>query len=228
MMRVVAGDAELAAAGAAQWIASALREDIAARGHATLAISGGSTPTAMLEALARESLPWARLRVAQVDERIVAADDPRRNLVSQRSALVNRGPLPAANFLALPVEDPNLEGMSAYGKLLAELDVAQLGLGADGHTASLIPGDPALHSRAPVALSGPYRGTRRMTLSFAAINAARRIVWLVTGDSKRAALQQLFADQGDIPALQVRRAGVVVFADIAAAGDFDTAWPPNA
>jgi 6-phosphogluconolactonase len=223
MMRVVAGDAERAAAGAAQWIASALREDIAARGHATLAISGGSTPTAMLEALARESLPWTRLRVAQVDERIVAADDPRRNLVSQRSALVARGPLPPANLLALPVENPGHETMNGYGKLLAELDIAQLGLGADGHTASLIPGDPALNSCDPVALSGPYLGTRRMTLSFAAINAARRIVWLVTGDSKRAALQQLFAGQGDIPALQVRRTGVVVFADVAAAGDFETA-----
>jgi 6-phosphogluconolactonase len=223
MIRVVAKDAERAAANAAQWIASALREDLAARGSATLAISGGSTTVAMLQALSRESLPWALLRVAQVDERIVPAGDSRSNLSMQRLALVDGGPLPAANLLAMPVDNADAAAMDVYGQMLGTLDIVQLGLGVDGHTASLVPGDPVLQARAPVALSELYQGTRRMTLTFPVINAARRIVWLVTGASKRAALAYLLAGKRDVPALQVRRSGVVVFADVAAAGAVETA-----
>lgn len=223
MMRVVSADAAQAAANAAQWIATALREDIAARGNATLAISGGSTPAAMLAALARESLAWAKLRVGQVDERIVAATDTRRNLTMLREMLVDNGPLPAANVLAMPVDNPTTEAMNQYVHLLGDLSVVQLGLGADGHTASLVSGDAALGVREPIAVSGEYRGARRMTLTFPSINAARRIVWLITSASKRQALQQLLADEGEGPALQVRRSGVVVFADVAAAGEDETA-----
>ncbi len=223
MMQVVAMDAAHAAANTAQWIASALRADIAERGLATLAISGGSTPEAMLKALARESLPWTQLRIAQVDERIVPAGDARRNLAMLRATLVDSGPLPSANMLAMPVDSPDSTAMDAYALLLGKLDIVQLGLGADGHTASLLPGDAVLQAQQPVALSAVYQGTRRMTLTFPAINAARRIVWLVTGTSKRAALRRLLADKGGIPALQVRRTAVVVFADAAAAGAVATA-----
>jgi 6-phosphogluconolactonase len=223
MKCVVAKDAAQAAANAAQWISSALREDIAAHGSATLAISGGSTSKAMLAALARESLPWAQLRVTQVDERIVALEDSRRHWVLQRAELVNRGPLPAANLLAMPVDRVDATTMLGYSQLLGRLDVVQLGLGADGHTASLLPGDAALSARQPVAVSGEYQGTTRMTLTFPVINAARRIVWLVTGASKREALRNLLAGKGAMPALQVRRTGVMVFTDAAAVGDAETA-----
>lgn len=223
MMTVVAADAGRAATQAAHWIASALREDIAARGAATLAISGGSTPEVMLRALARESLDWSRLKVAQVDERLVPPDDPRRNLRLQTAALVLDGPLPAANLLALPVDSSSAADMAGYARLLGKLDIVQLGLGADGHTASLVRNDPVLQSAESIAVSGVYQGTRRMTLTLPAINAALRIVWLVTGGAKRPALQELLSGQGDSPALQVRRTGVVVFADAAAAGDVATA-----
>lgn len=227
MMLVVAGDASAAAANAAQWIASALREDVAARGSATLALSGGSTPRQMLQVLAGEALPWPQLRVGQVDERIAPADDPRRNISVQREVLVQRGPLPAAQLLAMPVESADLTAAaSAYAATIGSIDVLHLGLGDDGHTASLVPGDALLTETLHRAgLSGVYQGTRRMSLTFAAINAARRIVWLVTGESKRARLRELLAGKGDSPALQVRRTGVVVFADAAAAGEdaLDTA-----
>lgn len=177
----------------------------------------------MLEVLARQSLAWAQLRVAQVDERMVAAADARRNLTMQRAALVEDGPLPAAQLLAMPVDHATAEDMREYAQLLGALDVVHLGLGADGHTASLLPGDTVLTAQEPVAISGKYQGTKRMTLTFPTINAARRIVWLVTGDSKRRALRQLLAGEGNVPALQVRRSGVVVFADAAAAGEVDTA-----
>ncbi len=223
MIRIVANEAARAAADAAQWIASALREDIAARGVATLAISGGSTPQVMLQALARQSLPWTKLRVAQVDERIVPPADARRNFLMQHAALVTHGPLPAANLLGMPADNLEHLAMQTYSQLLGRLDIVQLGLGADGHTASLVPNDPALRETQLITVTDMYQGTRRMTLTFPAINAARRIVWLVTGESKRAALQKLLAGEGTSPALQVRRTGVVVFADAAAAGDVATA-----
>lgn len=224
MMRVVAPSAAAAAANAAQWIASSLREAIAARDIATLALSGGSTPQLMLQRLAAETLPWQQLTVLQVDERIVPEGDPRRNLQLQRAVLVERGPLPAANLVAMPVAGPgSLESAAlAYAARCARIDVLHLGLGEDGHTASLLPGDALLdEASALVGISGMHAGTRRMTLTFPAINAARRIVWLVVGEAKRARLQELTQGKGEVPALRVRRSGAVVFADAAAAGDDD-------
>ena len=220
-MHVIAADAAAAAANAAQWIASALREDIAARGGATLAISGGNTPRLMLQALARETLPWPLLRVIQVDERIAPRGDARRNLHGQLAALVEQGPLAMANLLAMAVESTDLAAAcAAYSEQCGSIDVIHLGLGDDGHTASLVPGDPLLaESSRLVGISGVYQDTRRMTLTIPALNAARRIVWLVTGAAKRARLRELLAGQGATPALQVRRSGAVVFSDAAAALD---------
>lgn len=240
MMRVVAPDAAGAAASAAQWIASALRETISARGAATLAVSGGSTPLLMFQRLAAEDLPWQRLTVLQVDERIVPADDPQRNFAQQRAALVGRGPLPPQNLLAMPVGVSRVgsaaelaAAAASYGAHCASIDVLHLGLGDDGHTASLLPGDALLdETTALVGLSAVHEGTRRMTLTLPAINAAGRIVWLVTGAAKRMRLRELLqggaagdaaGDTGAsrLPALRVRRSGAVVFADAAAVGDED-------
>ena len=167
----------------------------------------------------RAALPWESIRVAQVDERIVAADDERRNARALHSALVERGPLSAPHFLAMPVQAVDLAVAAAeYALQLPAIDIVQLGLGEDGHTASLVPGDPLLaETAARVGISIDYQGTRRMTLTFAAINSARRIAWLVTGESKRARLAELLAGAGSSPAGQVRRDGAVVFADEAAA-----------
>lgn len=221
MLQAIANDPARSAIEAARWIASALREAIAARGSATLAISGGSTPRRMLQALAHEALPWPQLRVIQVDERIAPADDPRRNLLMQRAALIVPGALPPAQLFGMPVESPDLAAAAAsYAPLCESIDVLHLGLGDDGHTASMVPGDPLLKELTQwVGISQPYQGTRRMTLTFAAINRARRIVWLVSGTAKREPLAQLLAGKGDIPALQVRRGAAVVFADSAALGD---------
>lgn len=223
MKCVVAADAAGAGAAAAHWIASVLREAVATRGTASLAISGGGTPVPMFEALARIHLPWARLRVVQVDERIVPAGDLRRNSRLQRATLVERGPLAAQQFLAMPVEAGDLPAAAAaYAKLVGRIDVVHLGLGEDGHTASLLPGDPLLaEEERRVAISGAYQGTQRMTLTLPAINSAHCIVWLITGASKCGPLRELLAQQGDAPALQVRREAAVVFADAAAAGDDD-------
>ena len=219
MKLIVAADAGAAASRAAQWIALGLQHDVAARGTALLALSGGRTPLLMLRELARAALPWESIRVAQVDERIVAADDDRRNARALHSALVERGPLSAPHFLAMPVQAVDLAVAAAeYALQLPAIDIVQLGLGEDGHTASLVPGDPLLaETAARVGISIDYQGTRRMTLTFAAINSARRIAWLVTGESKRARLAELLAGAGSSPAGQVRRDGAVVFADEAAA-----------
>ena len=221
MILVVADDPEAAARDAAQWIASALREDIAARGAATLAVSGGSTPGLMLRALASEQLDWRALTVGQVDERVAPPADARRNLLMQRAALVEGGKLPATNLLAMPVESDDLRAAAReYGQSLPAIDVIHLGLGDDGHTASLLPGDALLAEAIDrVGVSRPYQGLIRMSLTFPAINAARRIVWLATGAAKRERLRELLAGKGDTPACQVRRSGAVVFADVAAAGE---------
>lgn len=153
-----------------------------------LAVSGGSTPVAMFTRLAAMPLPWERVHVWQVDERQVPLDDPARNL----SLLVASGLAARARVHAMPVGTGTPDD---YACALADtpLDLVHLGLGADGHTASLVPGDPALDSRAPVTWAGPYQGTRRMTLTFPTLRAARAVLFVVTGGDKLPAVRQLLA-----------------------------------
>jgi len=224
-----------AAAVAARLVADACRHAVAERGHALIAVSGGETPGPMLLQLARLDVPWSHVHVAQVDERVVPRDDPRRNLRALERSLVASGALPRAQLHAMPVEADDLDAApSAYVSILESLagrplmfDLVQLGLGTDGHTASLVPGDPALdvvdHD---VALTGDYHGLRRMTLTFPALNRARRRLWLVTGETKRRPLAELLADPLDVrrddgiaPALRVERDATDVVADAAACGD---------
>lgn len=223
----VAHDAQRSAEAAAADIARTCVDAVASRGSATIALSGGATPRQMLRELCHFDLPWAHIFVAQVDERVVPRGDPARNLTQIEQILVRAGPLPAANLLPMPVEDADLDRAAAdYQRVLEAragaplmLDLVQLGLGTDGHTASLVPGDPALAVvDRDAAVTGEYAGLRRMTLTLPAINRARRRLWLVTGSQKRARLGELIDARGDTPAISVRRADVLVVADEDAAG----------
>lgn len=218
-------DAAVAAA-AARLIASEARAAIAARGRFLVALSGGKTPWAMLADLAGEDLPWADVHVFQVDERLAPDGDPDRNLVHLEASLLGRAPIPPANIHAMPVtaSDPDA-GARAYEQTLRAwcggppvLDLVHLGLGADGHTASLVPGDAALDCRdRDVAVTGVYQNRRRMTLTFPLLDRARRILWLATGAAKVPMIVRLLAADATIPAGRVVQASATLFTDTAAA-----------
>ena len=210
--------ATAAADAAAAEIARRAHVAVAERGRFTMAVSGGRSPWLMLAALAQHDMPWARTSVFQVDERIGPTDDPLRNLIGLRQSL------PAgcvAEVVAMPVEADDLDAAcAAYARSLPEhLDLVHLGLGADGHTASLVPGDPVLEvAAADVALTGTYQGRRRMTLTYPVIDRARAVLWLVTGQDKRAALAALRAHDRRIPAGRIATADQVLFCDVDASG----------
>ena len=212
---------------AAAVIAADARAAVAARGRFCLAVSGGRTPWAMLRALADEQLPWAGVQLFQIDERVAPAGDAARNLTHIAESLLSHAPLSAAQVHALPVEAIDLGAAARdYGALLRAhcgsppvLDLVHLGLGADGHTASLLPGDPALEvTDTEVALTGPYQGHRRLTRTYAVLNAARRGLWLATGPEKRPMLARLRAGDPSIPAGRVDAAHALLLTDRAAAG----------
>ena len=212
---------------AATFIAERARAAVRERGRFTLAVSGGRTPWAMLRALATLELPWAQLQLFQVDERVAPAGDAVRNLTNIQASLLAHAPLPAANVHAMPVEAPDLDAAAAdYARTLqrvagvpAVLDLVHLGLGADGHTASLVPGDAALDvADADVCLSGPYQGHRRMTLTYPVLNRARCVLWLATGAEKRPMVARLRAGDATIPAGRVRAANAWLLGDAAALG----------
>ncbi len=213
---------------AAERIAQVARDAVTQRGHCALAVSGGTTPWRALRTLSGEDLPWDRVHLFQVDERVAPFGDTERNYFHLREALIDRIAIPPANVHPMPVEDEDLdEGARRYESILRRvagtppvLDLVQLGLGEDGHTASLFPGDLALQAvDSEIAVTGPCKGRRRMTLTFPAIDRARRILWLVTGAGKAGALERLLAGDRSIPAGRVRSDRAVLLADTAAAGD---------
>jgi 6-phosphogluconolactonase len=219
-------DADAVAERAASIIAAQARDAVASRGRFVLAVSGGRTPWAMLRALGAEPLPWSAVHVFQVDERVAPAGDPDRNLKHLCESLLSHAPLPPDQVHAMPVEAADLVAAAArYAAALRSiagsppvLDLVHLGLGPDGHTASLVPGDPVLEaSVADVALAGPYQGRRRMTLTYPAIDRARRVLWVVTGADKAAMLARLCAGDRSIPAGRVRQDRAMVLADRVAA-----------
>jgi 6-phosphogluconolactonase len=225
-LETLADAATVARAGAA-FTAAEARAAVAARGRFIVAISGGRTPWAMLRALADEQLPWAGVHVVQVDERVAPDGDPDRNLTHLRESLLAHCPLRPEQVHAMPVESADLGSASGeYALTLqqlagspAVLDLAHLGLGPDGHTASLVPGDPVLDvTDADVALTGLYQGRRRMTLTYPIINRSRRILWLVTGGEKVDMLAHLYEGDRSIPAGRISRHQALVLADHEAAG----------
>jgi 6-phosphogluconolactonase len=223
---IVAQDAEAAASSAAGELARACAAAIAERGQASIALSGGRSPLRAFELFARAPLPWASIVVAQVDERCVPAQDARRNLAPLKRLLVEQGELPRANLLEMPVERADIErAADDYAAQVRErlgrsgaFDIVQLGLGDDGHTASLVPGDAVLDvDDRDVAITQPYQGTRRMTLTYRPLQAARERLWLVTGADKARALAELIEGVGSSPAVRVRRVDSVMVTDRAAA-----------
>jgi 6-phosphogluconolactonase len=221
-------DAASVARRAAERIASEARAGVEERGRFSLAVSGGDTPWKMLRALADEDVPWQAVHLFQVDERVAPADDPDRNLSQLRESLLELVPLPEAQVHPMPVEEVDLEAATLrFARTLEEvagdpvvLDLVHLGLGPDGHTASLVPGDAVLDVEdADVAVTEtPYQGRLRMTVTFPLLDRARRILWLVTGDSKAEMLVRLREGDAAIPAGRVRQDRALVLADRAAAG----------
>ena len=223
----VLADGESAAREAARLIAAEARAAVGSRGRFVLAVSGGRTPWFMLRALADEDVPWEGVHVVQVDERVAPAGHPDRNFTHLRKSLLEHVKLPPEQVHAMPVEAPDLEDAAArYAQLLQEvadsppvLDLAHLGLGPDGHTASLVPNDRVLDvTDKDVAVTGIYQRRRRMTLTYPMLNRSRRILWLITGADKVGVLERLRAGDVSIPAGRVRQDQALVVADRAAAG----------
>jgi 6-phosphogluconolactonase len=221
----VLADAETVARKAATILAEEARAAVAARGRFIMAVSGGHTPWLMLRALAEEDVPWESVQVIQVDERVAPAGHPDRNFTHLRESLLDKAPLRPEQIHAMPVEGQDLHAAAArYAQTLQELagfpavlDLVHLGLGPDGHTASLVPGDPVLGvTDADVAPTGAYQGRRRMTLTYPILNRAHRILWLVTGSEKFDMLRRLRAVDVSIPAGRVRQEQALVLADRAA------------
>ena len=228
MTTEVLADAQAAASCAAAIIAQDARAAVAARGRFIMAVSGGHTPWIMLRALAKEDVPWAGVHVFQIDERVAPDGDPDRNLTHLHESLLENAPISREQIHAMPVDMPDLEAaVKQYVRTLtgiagapAVLDLAHLGLGPDGHTASLVPGDPVLDvTDSDVALTGVYMGRRRMTLTYPILDRSRRILWLVTGNEKVEMLPRLQAGDTTIPAGRVSREQALILADRAAAGE---------
>jgi 6-phosphogluconolactonase len=223
----VLANAEEVARAAARFIAAEARAAVATRGRFIVAVSGGKTPWQMLRALANEEVPWNNVHVVQVDERIAPAGDPDRNLTHLCESLMSHAPLPPDQIHAMPVEENDLAAAAAsYGTTLQQiagsppvLDLAHLGLGPDGHTASLFPGDPVLNVvDRDVAVTGVYQERRRMTLTYPMLNRSRRILWVVTGPEKAEMLMRLRDADVSIPAGRIQQAAAMVLADWPAAG----------
>lgn len=222
----ILADASAVARQAAKLIAGEARAAVAARGRFVVAVSGGRTPWLMLRALAGEDVPWQAVHVVQVDERAAPAGDPDRNLTHLNESLLEHAPLRREQIYAMPVETAELaSAVERYAATIqsiagapAVLDLVHLGLGADGHTASLVPGDPVLNvTDSDVALTGVYQGRRRMTLTYPILNRSRRILWVVTGSDKVDALAQLRDADRSIPAGRIQRENAMILADRAAA-----------
>src|SRR5215813_7514563 len=222
----VHNDAEAAAQAAAIFVAAEAREAIAERGRFVMAVSGGHTPWLMLRALAHEDVPWEAVHLVQVDERVAPAGDPDRNLTHLLESLREIDALSSDHIHAMAVEASDLElAASQYAAVLnqisgspAVLDLVHLGLGPDGHTASLVPGDPVLDvDDADVALTAVYLGRRRMTLTYPIINRARRVLWLVTGEDKAEIVGRFRDGDTSIPSGRIKKEHALMIADRLAA-----------
>jgi 6-phosphogluconolactonase len=216
----VLADERAAAQRGAELIATAGRAAVEERGSFSLAMSGGRSPWVMLGILGQmEEMPWAETELFQVDERVASPGSEDRNLTHLVLGLsINH----QASLRPMPVTKRDLDSAArGYESVLPEhLDLVHLGLGPDGHTASLVPGDPVLDvaDRRVTLTETAYQGHRRMTLTYPALAEARQIVWLVTGEEKRELLAKLLAADPSIPAGRVENDEMTVVADQAAAG----------
>ena len=211
-------DGQAVAARAAAYVAAQARAAVADHGQFTFAVSGGRTPWAMFAELASEDMPWGQSVFFQVDERVAPEGDPDRNLTHLLESLP---PEADGGVRPMPVDlDQDIDAAAAqYATVLPErFDLIHLGLGPDGHTASLVPGDPVLEvADRDVAVTQPYQSHRRMTLTYPVLNRARQILWLVTGDDKVDALARLRAGDRTIPGGRVDAEHQLIVADASAA-----------
>jgi 6-phosphogluconolactonase len=208
-------DPDAVARVGAAFVAERARAAVAASGSFHFAVSGGHTPWAMFAELASQAVPWESVIIYQVDERVAPPGDPDRNLTHLTRAL---GSAPA-QVRPMPVNEPGLVAAAArYAAGLPEhFDLVHLGLGPDGHTASLVPGDPVLSvTDRLVALTQPYQDRVRMTLTYPALARARQILWLITGADKKEPLARLLAGDTTIPAGRVQAEASLIMADRAA------------
>ena len=220
-------NADMVASRAASIIAEEARKAVALRGRFIFAVSGGKTPWKMLRALADEDVPWEGMYVLQVDERLAPYGHPDRNMTHLLESLPGHSPILAERIIGMPVEEKDPEaGATQYEKTISRIagspaiiDLVHLGLGPDGHTASLIPGDPVLDiTDRDVAATGIYQGRRRLTLTYPVINRARMILWVITGSEKKVMLQRLIERDVSIPAGRISRENSMILADKDAAG----------
>jgi 6-phosphogluconolactonase len=227
---VLADDAAVARE-AAIFIAGESRSAVAERGRFVLAVSGGRAPWQMLRYLAGLEVPWNAVHLVQVDERVAPEGDPDRNLTHLRESLLASAPLPPDQIHAMPVNETDLvSAAKKYERVIQDcagtppiLDLAHLGLGPDGHTASLVPGDPVLEvTDEDVSLTGVYQGRRRMTLTYPMLNRSRRILWLVTGEEKADMLRRLVDRDYTIPAGRIRQDDATLLADRLATARLET------
>ena len=222
MMKIeVLDNADRVAQKAASVIAEEARKAVALRGCFIIAVSGGKTPWKMLRALADEDVPWAGMHILQVDERLAPEGHADRNLTHLRESLLGHAPLFPGQIHAMQVEDDPEAAAVSYALTIREIagspsiiDLVHLGLGPDGHTASLVPGDPVLDvTDSDVASTGIYQGRHRLTLTYPLINRARKILWLITGSEKKEMLQRLVNGDLSIPAGRISREHAMILAD---------------
>jgi 6-phosphogluconolactonase len=202
----------------AELIAEAAREAAAGRGSFRMSASGGQTPWAMYGQLEEFPLPWGEAEIYQTDERIAPPGSPERNLTHLVAAF-SIGAQGSLRPMPVDADAPD-RAADVYAEQLPEaLELVHLGLGPDGHTASLVPGDPVLEvdDRRVAVTARPYQGTRRMTLTYPELARARRLLWIVTGESKREPLAKLLARDPSIPAGRVEPRESLIIADRAAA-----------
>ena len=211
-------DAEAVAKRGAEFVAGQAAAAIADNGRFTFAVSGGHTPWAMFAHLSDKEMPWEKVTIFQVDERVALDGDPDRNLTHLQASLPSEA---NADVRPMPVTADDLDrAADDYARSLPEaFDLVHLGLGPDGHTASLVPGDPVLEVRdRDIAVTGVYQGRRRMTLTYRLLERAPRVMWLITGEDKIDALHRLQAGDRSIPAGRISSANALVIADEAAVG----------
>jgi 6-phosphogluconolactonase len=218
-------DGQAVARYAAHFVAGAARYAVAARGRFVLAVSGGSTPWRMLSLLAHEDVPWPRVHMFQVDERVAPEGHRDRNLTHLRASLLVAPAAAAMTIHAMRVDEPDLtRAAELYAALLRTvagvppvLDLVHLGLGADGHTASLFDDDHTVgETDADVAVTRSYHGRRRLTLTYPVFERARSLLWLVTGSEKGAALAAILGGDRTVPAGRVGRDHALLVCDAAA------------
>jgi len=228
-------DAAALARRAAEWMTSAA---LAATGTSRVSLSGGSTPKALYALLAsdefRGRFPWRRVSWYWGDERFVPHDHPDSNYRMAREAMLDKAPVPAENIHPVPADGSPEDAAARYERLLQAaygattldaarplFDVTLLGLGGDGHTASLLPGDPVLEDREHwVAVVAHGRPEVRITMTYPVIESSRRVAFLVAGEEKAPILRKIREGGNKVPAARVRPVGELFwFVDRAAAGE---------